>query len=89
MLVNRIEFGVLIVLPHGETNVGMDLTKQTKREIDQKPGPIETDLKSIVGLFASGGSDIATERHEAVRRAVAEGRSRTELRASRKSGKPR
>ena len=50
------------------------MAEYIRRLVDQdldSPRP-QANVASIVGLFASGGSDIATERSEAVYRAISE-----------------
>ena len=54
--------------------LGISMAEYIRRLIHQDldaPRP-KADLDSIVGLFASGGSNIATDRTEAIRSAITE-----------------
>lgn len=54
--------------------LGISMAAYIRRLIDQDLAAArpQADLNSIAGLVHSGGSDIAKERHDAVRLAVAE-----------------
>ena len=56
------------------TELGISMAEYIRRLVDQDLATVRThaDLASITGLFDSGGSDIASERTEATRRAIAE-----------------
>ena len=63
------------------TELGISMAEYIRRLIDQdldSPRP-QADLDSIIGLFASGGSDIATDRTEAIRNAVTERAARKRI----------
>ena len=63
------------------TELGISMAEYIRRLVDQDldaPRP-QSDLASIVRLFASGGSDIATERTEAIRSAVTERATRKRI----------
>lgn len=63
------------------TALGISMAEYVRRLVDEDldaPRP-RADLAPIVGLFASGGSDIATERTEAIRNAVIERASRKRI----------
>ncbi len=52
----------------------LDMAAYIRRLVDQDLAPARTqaDLASITGIFNSGGSDIAKERSELIRTAIAE-----------------
>ena len=63
------------------TALGISMAEYIRRLVDQDldaPRP-KADLASIIGLFASGGSDIATDGTEAIRNAVTERSARKRI----------
>ena len=54
--------------------LGISLAEYVRRLVDQDlaMANAEADPASIIGIFASGGSDIASQRSDAIRAAVTE-----------------
>lgn len=63
------------------SELGISMAEYIRRLVDRDLVPARTnaDLTSITGLFDSGGSDIANERSEAIRGAIAERAARTRI----------
>ena len=63
------------------TELGISMAEYIRRLVDQDLATARThaDLTSITGLFNSGGSDIADERIEATRLAIAERAARKKI----------
>ena len=63
------------------SEMGISMAEYIRRLVDQDlaAAPTHPDLASVIGLFDSGGSDIAAERAEAIRTAIAERAARKRI----------